>query len=89
MVNYEEKTFICIFEYECRRHGKALISLLNELSSEKYDIDLLLFENQGRFLNDIPEYVNVSFLEEYKHIKKAVNNPPLDIIKENLKKSII
>lgn len=38
---------------------KSLVNLLNELSPEKYHIDLLLFRNEGLFLRQIPEYVNL------------------------------
>ena len=33
---------------------KSLISLLNSLNPDDYDIDVLLLENQGGFLEDIP-----------------------------------
>lgn len=38
---------------------KSLVNLLNELSPDEYDIDLLLFKKEGMFLAQIPEYVNL------------------------------
>lgn len=37
----------------------ALLSLLNGLDPEKYEIDLQLFRNKGALLDVIPEYVNL------------------------------
>lgn len=37
----------------------SLLSILYNLDSTKYDVDLLLYENKGPFLNDIPSYVNI------------------------------
>lgn len=37
----------------------SLLSLLHSLDKELYDIDLLLYENKGEFLTDIPSHVNV------------------------------
>ncbi len=55
---------------------KSLVNLLNELPSNKYDIDLLLFRNEGMFINQVPS--NVNFIEPptalvklYKPINKA------------------
>lgn len=38
---------------------QSLVSLLNQLSSRKYQIDLLLFEKNGELLDRIPKYVRV------------------------------
>lgn len=37
----------------------SLISLLNNLSPKKYEIDLQLYRNEGPLLNEIPPYVNL------------------------------
>ena len=37
----------------------ALISLLNSLNSEKYNIDLQLYRNEGPLLDSIPNFVNI------------------------------
>lgn len=38
---------------------RSLVNFLNEIPSDKYNIDLLLFKKGGMFLKQIPEYVNV------------------------------
>ena len=40
---------------------RSLVNLLNELPEEKYSIDLLLFKQEGIFLNQVPN--NVKILE--------------------------
>lgn len=37
----------------------SLLSLLNTLDYDKYDVDMILFRNRGEFLNDIPKTVNL------------------------------
>lgn len=64
---------------------KSLISLLNTISKDEYNVDVLLLENNGGFLNQIPSWVNVKVLEEYSLIKDAVNLPPLKVIKTKFK----
>ena len=46
----------------------ALLSLLSSFDYEKYDIDLILYTNKGRLLEEIPEEVNL--LEQAYKIKK-------------------
>lgn len=43
---------------------KSLISLLQNLDSTRYEVDLLIFKKIGIFLNDIPNFVNVLDYEE-------------------------
>lgn len=38
---------------------KSLISLLQTMHPDKYEIDLLLFRKMGMFLEQVPEYVNI------------------------------
>lgn len=38
---------------------KSLVNLLNELPKDKYDIDLLLYRNEGMFLQQVPDNVKV------------------------------
>lgn len=68
---------------------KALLSLLNELDRQEYKITVLLLQNQGGFLNEIPKDVEVKVLESYQDIEGIVNNPPLYEIKKRYKKNEI
>lgn len=47
---------------------KSLVNFLNELPSDKYNVDLLLFEKKGIFLKQVPEYINL--LETPKRIRQ-------------------
>ncbi len=38
---------------------KSLVNMLNELPSDKYEVDLLLFKKEGMFLGQVPKWVNV------------------------------
>lgn len=66
---------------------KSLISLLNTISKDEYQVDILLLEKSGGFLNQIPSWVNVIIFDEYANIKDAVNSPPLNVIKSKYKNS--
>lgn len=38
---------------------KAVVSLLNTIPKEQYDIDLMLFSREGLFSNQIPKWINI------------------------------
>lgn len=38
---------------------KSLVSLLNTLPKDKYNIDVLVYEKKGTFLTLVPEYINI------------------------------
>ena len=63
---------------------KALINMLHELQKEKYKVTVLLLEKYGGFLNQIPDWVEVKYLDEYKNLKKYINEPPIKSVKELL-----
>ena len=64
---------------------KALLSLLNTLDRSAYEVDLLLLEEYGGFLDAIPDWVNVIICKDYAAIRDEVNLPPLQVIKAYLK----
>lgn len=64
---------------------KALLSLLNTLSPEEYEVDLLLLEEQGGFLDQVPNWVNVVVYDYYNNIKEEVNQPPVTVISHYLR----
>ena len=62
---------------------KSLISLLYELNPEKYDIDLFLFQHQGKWLSNLPAYVNLLPIPpKYKYFDSSF----LETMVENFKK---
>ncbi|WP_026497688.1 glycosyltransferase [Butyrivibrio sp. WCD2001] len=47
---------------------RSVVNLLNELPSDKYEVDLLLFKKEGMFLAQVPKWVNV--LDTPKDLKR-------------------
>lgn len=61
------------------RHGgaeKVLVTFLKNLPSDKYEVDLLLNLNSGKYLKDVPEWINVLYLMKGEMI---TTNRPKDI----------
>lgn len=54
---------------------KALLTMLSEIDKTKYDITVLMLEEYGGLLKDIPDWVNIQYLEYYNDIKDILNNP--------------
>lgn len=63
---------------------KSLLSLLNTLDRTEYEVDLLLLEEYGGFLDAVPDWVNVIICKDYATIKDEVNLPPVQVIKKHL-----
>ena len=64
---------------------KSLLSLLNTMDPEQYEVDLLLLEAYGGFMDMIPDWVHVILCEDYAGIKDDVNIPPLAAIKQHIR----
>ena len=64
---------------------KALLTMLNEIDSSRYDITLLMLEEYGGFLNEIPSFVKVKYVNEYKAIKPFINESPMLLAKKLIK----
>ncbi|MFK4998684.1 hypothetical protein ACI2OX_19400 [Bacillus sp. N9] len=56
---YEEKVNIYNANAKSRRDRKSLVSLLSKFDYEKYDVDLLLFRDEGPLREYIPPNVNI------------------------------
>lgn len=56
---------------------KALLNMIDEMPKEEYDITILMLEEYGGFLSQIPKDVNVIYAEGYKDMKSILNNPLL------------
>ncbi len=55
----KKKVLFVYYDMSIGGSTTGLLSLLNELDYEKYDVDLLLYKNQGALLSLIPPQVNV------------------------------
>ena len=70
---------------------KVLINLLNHLNPNKYSITLLLLFNEGVYLKDVPQHVEVKYLFNPK-MRKLIYKlfkyyPPQKIYKKYIKES--
>ena len=66
---------------ECGGAEKALISMLEVFDYSKYNVDLLLFNQKGIFLNKVPKEVNI--LEEpfgYKYYDMSVKQAVVELL---------
>lgn len=61
---------------------KSLISLLNSVNFDEYEVDLLLLEDKGPLKSLLPKQVNIICCEEYQFIKDKVNQPPIKVVKK-------
>ena len=64
---------------------KALLSMISEMPLDKYKITVLMLEEYGGFLKDIPDGINIEFLDLYKDIKAELNNPPISLAIQYMK----
>ncbi len=63
----KKKVLFIMPTLECGGAEKSLVTLLNSIEYDKYEVDLLLFEKRGIFVNSIPSHVNI--LNEINVIK--------------------
>ena len=55
---------------------KSLVNLFSELDSNRYEIDLLLFQKKGLFLKQVPSYINI--LEQPRDLFLLYNKPSIN-----------
>lgn len=65
---------------------KSFLSLLSVLPKEKYSITLLLLEEKGGFMKQVPGWIKVEEADWFKQIKPMIMQPPQQIIKNYLAK---
>ncbi|MEG1312472.1 MAG: glycosyltransferase [Romboutsia sp.] len=64
---------------------KALLTMLDEMDKEKYEITILMLEEYGGFLDSIPSYVKIKYVEDFSNMKPRLNNPPIQVAKNLIK----
>ena len=64
---------------------KALLNMIVEMPRDEFDITILMLEEYGGFLKDIPKNVKIKYLDYYDEIKDILNNPPQQTAKELIK----
>lgn len=64
---------------------KALLSMVDELLKEDYEITILMLEECGGFLESIPSSVKIKYVEGFSKMKPILNNPPMQVSKSLIK----
>lgn len=79
----KKKILFVINNLNCGGAEKALISLLETIDYSKYDVDLLLFKQEGVFMSKIPNKVNLLPAPgNYKYFDMSVKKAILESIKK-------
>lgn len=79
----KKKILFVINNLNCGGAEKALISLLETINHSEYDIDLLLFKQEGIFMSKIPKGVNLlSEPEFYRYFDMSLKKAILELIKK-------
>ena len=68
---------------------KSLLSLLNTMDQEQYEVDLLLLEDYGGYMKEIPQWVNVIVWEDFAELKTALDGSPVDAVLKYIKRGRI
>lgn len=64
---------------------RALLNMIDEIDNTQYNVTILMLEKYGGFLENIPSWVSIKYVAEYKYIKHIYNNPPIHSFKELIK----
>ena len=83
MNNQKKDILFILNNLHCGGAEKALISLLHTIDYTHYSVDLLLFKQEGLFLNQLPKQVNL--LPEpnnYKYFDMSIKTAILDNLKK-------
>lgn len=68
---------------------KALLNMISEIPKEGFEVTILMLEQYGGFLNEVPPWVKIKYLDRYLEIKSILNNPPVNTIKQFIKEAKI
>ena len=68
---------------------KALLNMLEQMSTDEYDITILMLEEYGGFLNQVPSNVKIQYVEQYKHLSNKLNLPPKNVARKMIREGDI
>lgn len=54
---------------------KALLNMVNQIDNNKYEITLVMLEKYGGFLRQIPSFIKVLYINEYKYMEPFIKEP--------------
>jgi len=64
---------------------RSFLNLLQTMSLDEYDVTVLLLEDKGGYMNDIPSRVKIHVLDDYQSIGPEIMDPPLVVARNRLK----
>lgn len=64
---------------------KALLNMVNQIDNNKYEITLVMLEKYGGFLKQIPSFIKVLYINEYKYMEAFIKEPPQLLAKKLIK----
>ena len=64
---------------------KALLNMVNQIDNNKYEITLVMLEKYGGFLRQIPSFIKVLYINEYKYMEPFIKEPPQLLAKKLIK----
>lgn len=64
---------------------KALLNMVNQIDNNKYEITLVMLEKYGGFLKQIPSFIKVLYINEYKYMEPFIKEPPQLLAKKLIK----
>ena len=65
---------------------KSLLSLLDTLSQEEYDVTLLLFKQEGLLLDQVPSWVKVKGVSDFNEMNYDFSKSPFKLFPEYVKR---
>ena len=83
-IDMKKLLFMCI-NMNIGGTEKALITMLNEIDSSKYDVTVLMLEEYGDFLNLVPDFVKLKYFSKYEELKSFLKEPPQLLAKKLIK----
>src|SRR5690625_7509471 len=85
----KKKVIFMIINMNIGGTEKALLSMIDEMPKEKYDITILMLEKYGGFLESIPPRVHRKYIDGFCNIKDILNIHPKEVVKKHLKMGLL
>ena len=68
---------------------KALLNMIEQMSTDDYDITILMLEEYGGFLNQVPLNVKIQYVDQYENLSNTLNLSPKTVVKKMIREGNI
>ncbi|EOU1115911.1 glycosyltransferase [Clostridium perfringens] len=65
---------------------KALLNMIDEIQQDKWEVTILMLEEYGGFIKAIPDWIVVKYVKDFEEINPILNQPPIQVVREYIKK---